>query len=168
MRENHQKFVEFIAGLSESDFMFAPENKWTAGQQLDHIVRGVAPLKTALILPNFIPKLLFGKADRDSMSYEDLVKTYQTKLAEGGRATGRFVPAEIRFAERKSLTDKLLNLVNSLCKNVESFNEGQLDEFYLPHPLLGKLTLREMLCFTIYHVEHHHKNALKNLEKKSN
>jgi hypothetical protein len=27
----------------------------------------------------------------------------------------------------------------------------------LPHPLLGKLTLREMIYFTIYHVQHHHK-----------
>lgn len=24
-----------------------------------------------------------------------------------------------------------------------------------PHPLLGKLTLREMMFFTIYHVQHH-------------
>jgi hypothetical protein len=25
----------------------------------------------------------------------------------------------------------------------------------LPHPLLGKLTLREMLYFTAYHADHH-------------
>lgn len=164
LRENHQKFVEFIGSLSESDFMFMHENKWTAGQQLDHIVRGVSPVKMALILPNFIPKILFGKADRDSMSYDDLVKRYQTKLAEGGRATGRFIPEEVLFDRRKALKDKLLSVVDRLCKNLESFDESQLDEFYLPHPILGKLTLREMLYFTIYHVEHHHKNTVKNLE----
>jgi len=26
----------------------------------------------------------------------------------------------------------------------------------LPHPLLGKVTVREMLYFTIHHVQHHH------------
>jgi len=34
-------------------------------------------------------------------------------------------------------------------------DEDDLDRVMLPHPLLGKLTLREMLFFTIYHVEHH-------------
>ena len=46
----------------------------------------------------------------------------------------------------------------------DSFSEKQLDTFILPHPLLGKLTLREMLYFTIYHAEHHKKQTLKNLE----
>jgi hypothetical protein len=26
-----------------------------------------------------------------------------------------------------------------------------LDEYLLPHPLIGKLTIREILYFTIYH-----------------
>ena len=30
-----------------------------------------------------------------------------------------------------------------------------LDKYVLPHPLLGKVTLREMLYFTIHHNEHH-------------
>jgi hypothetical protein len=39
-----------------------------------------------------------------------------------------------------------------------------LDLLILPHPLLGKLTLREMLYFTLYHVEHHEKQVLENLK----
>ena len=35
--------------------------------------------------------------------------------------------------------------------------EKDLDFYVLPHPLIGKLTLREMLFFCIYHVQHHHK-----------
>ena len=32
---------------------------------------------------------------------------------------------------------------------------ADLDAVLLPHPLLGKLTVREMLFFTVYHVQHH-------------
>jgi hypothetical protein len=56
--ENHQKFAEFVSNLSDSEITFAPPNKWTAGQQLDHILRGVSPVKTALSLPKFVPNLL--------------------------------------------------------------------------------------------------------------
>lgn len=41
--------------------------------------------------------------------------------------------------------------------NRQSKTCDELDKYILPHPLLGKLTIREMMYFTIYHVEHHKK-----------
>ncbi|NBX80802.1 MAG: DinB family protein, partial [Flavobacteriales bacterium] len=46
----------------------------------------------------------------------------------------------------------------------DNFTEDDLDKYVLPHPLLGKLTLREMLCFTIYHVKHHVEIIKRDLE----
>src|SRR6187431_2994719 len=112
--ENHRKFVYFAAGLSEVEFMLASNKKWTVGQQLDHILRGVSPVKTALSLPKLVPNLLFGKAKRDSNNYEMLVKNYQEKLGGGGKASGRFIPPEIGFEKRASLSDKLLKTVADL------------------------------------------------------
>lgn len=166
LTQNHQKFVDFILSLSEPDFMFAPENKWSAGQQLDHIGRGVSPVKMALTLPKLVPQLLFGKADRDSTDYESLVKKYREKLAGGGKASKRFIPPAIGFDKRVGLKNKLLKTVEKLNRNMAGFSEKQLDEYLLPHPILGKLTIREMLYFTIYHVEHHHQAVLRNLETK--
>src|SRR5215204_5664211 len=163
--ENHQKFVDYIAGVSEPDFMFSPGGKWTAGQQLKHIVRSVSPLAKALALPKFVPNLLFGKAKRGSADYETLVKNYQTKLAGGGQASGKYIPPEIDFEERENLREKLLSLVSELTAKIEKYSESQLDEYILPHPLLGDLTIREMLYFTIYHVEHHTRATRRNLGK---
>lgn len=164
--ENHKIFVEFISNLSEEDFLFAQDGKWSAGQQLDHLIRGVSPVKLAFTLPKLVPKLMFGKANRNSKTYDELVAKYQAKLASGGRASGRFIPAKINFSQRESLQKKLLNLAEDLSQKVENFSEEQLDTYILPHPLIGKLTFREMLYFTIYHCEHHHKNAIKNLENR--
>lgn len=113
-------------------------------------------MNMALALPLFVLRLLFGKANRKSKSYDELVAKYQAKLKAGGRAPGRFVPGG-KEKNTEVLEEKLLGLVDSLQKKVNALSEDQLDQYILPHPLLGKLTLREMIYFTIYHVQHHHK-----------
>ena len=45
--------------------------------------------------------------------------------------------------------------VTRLAGAIEGWSESALDRYRLPHPLLGKLTVREMLLFTFYHHEHH-------------
>ena len=162
--ENHRQFADFVAGLNERDFLSAPAGKWSAGQHLEHIIRGVSPVRTALRLPTFVPRLLFGKADHTSVEYERLVENYHSGLAAGGKASGSFIPPEIGYDRRDSLRDKLMKTVGGLVKNINRFSEAQLDELVLPHPILGKLTMREMLYFTIYHADHHHKAAQRNLE----
>jgi hypothetical protein len=38
---------------------------------------------------------------------------------------------------------------------LEGWTEPQLNRIRMPHPLLGCLTTREMLHFTLYHNQHH-------------
>jgi hypothetical protein len=35
------------------------------------------------------------------------------------------------------------------------WKDPQLDKYIAPHPLLGKITLRELGYFTIHHMYHH-------------
>lgn len=35
------------------------------------------------------------------------------------------------------------------------WSDKALDSYLLPHPLLGKMTVREILFFTLYHNLHH-------------
>ena len=153
-----------IASLDEKDFSYAPANKWTAGQQLDHILRSVAPLKMVFGFPKLLIGLLFGKANRPSKTYAELIGKYHLKLARGGRASGRFIPQAITFSRKEQLSKALLITVKKLTTRLDGFSEQQLDRYILPHPLLGKLTLREMMYFTIYHVEHHQRLVIQGLE----
>jgi uncharacterized damage-inducible protein DinB len=46
--------------------------------------------------------------------------------------------------------------VNSrLVAALERWSDRNLDRIQLPHPILGKITAREMVFFTIYHGHHH-------------
>lgn len=166
--ENHERFATLISGFSDEDFMFAPESKWTSGQQLEHIYRSVLPLKLALSLPKWLLKAYFGKANRPSRDYDSLVARYKMKLEAGYKAGSRFLPQPVELSAKEKLTGKLKKTVNSLVKQLGSYSEEQLDLMIAPHPLLGKLTLREMMYFTIYHVEHHQILTLKNLEGRKN
>jgi hypothetical protein len=167
LKESHTRFIQYIQSLSTDDFLYSHNTKWTAGQQLEHILKSTSPVKTALTLPAFLLRRIFGKANRPSRSYNELIEKYQSKLAEGGKSTSRFLPAVVKFDEREKLIRKLQDVINSLTSQVAKFSESELDTLILPHPLLGKLTLREMLGFTIYHVGHHEKHTRENLQKRS-
>lgn len=163
LKANHQTFIESFAHLSKQQFISSINAKWSPGQQLDHIIKSVRPVVLAFGLPHVIPKMLFGKANRSSRAYEVLVEKYQGKLAAGGKSPSQFVPGSVNFESRANSIQKLNGLVTKLSRQIESKTDEQLDYYLLPHPLLGKLTYREMAMFTAYHAKHHQKAVIKNL-----
>lgn len=166
LKEAHAHFITTIRSVTDDQFTKSNNQKWTAGQQIDHIIKSVSPVNKAFALPGFMLKMSFGKANRPSRSYDQLVEKYQAKLQLGGRAPGRFVPIPVGLQQREELIAKLDKLTISLSRRISGFSERKLDELILPHPLLGKLTLREMVYFTIYHAGHHEKQVMANLENK--
>ena len=137
-----------------------------AGQHLDHIIKSVAVLTKAFGVPRFILKSKFGVANRASRTSDTLIKRYLEKLKTAKPTPSRFQPVIINFNEKEKAIEKLQKLVNKLCKRAMRFSENKLDVYILPHPLLGKLTLRELLHFTSYHVKHHHELITESLKKK--
>ena len=165
LQTNHQQFAGYIQSLTVEEFLHRKETKWTAGQQADHIVKAVSPVVMAMGLPKFVPKILFGKSNRKGRTYDELVEKYKTKLAKGGKASGRFVPKEIGLQEKYLMPKAIMYYTNQLCKVVEKKSEEELDMYILPHPLFGKLSFREVLYFTFYHVENHHSITKRDLGK---
>src|SRR5688572_12748414 len=103
LQQNHDAFTSYINSLAEPEFVQAANGKWTAGQQLQHILLAVQPLNQVLRLPKLVIRMLFGTANRPGKTYEGLVEKYKSKLQQGGRAAGRFVPKEVSFSDRPQL-----------------------------------------------------------------
>ena len=156
---DHRNFTDYITSLNDEELLKSPPDKWNAGQHLDHIIRSVSAVRQALRVPKMILRIIFPKANRPSKDYEGLVEKYKSRLQQGGKAGGRFIPATIKATDKNNLVQKLNQQVNKLCDLLKDYNEDDLDSITLPHPLLGRLTMREMLYFTIYHVQHHHRLA---------
>lgn len=155
----HDEFGNLIRSLSEPEYERHPEGKWAAGEQLDHLYRSIRPVSLAYGLPLLLPGLLFGKRQGPSADFDTIVARYRQKLAEGAVATSAYIPRNIPFAARERAVRALEDSAETAAKRLMSRTEEQLDRYRLPHPLLGKLSFREMACFTIYHVGHHHRQT---------
>ncbi|WP_268224349.1 DinB family protein [Sinomicrobium oceani] len=161
LRRNHREFIHFIGTLAQQDFEKKRGEKWTVGQQLDHIIKSLAPLAVILPKKDFIQER-FGKRGRPSVPYDTLVRDYQRVLLEGGKATGAFIPIETQWTEKDVALKVLEELVGQIVGSLQHYTETELDDLCLPHPLMGMLTVREMLYFTQYHVLHHLENIKQN------
>jgi len=106
---------------------------------------------------------LFGKSKTGSRSYESLVTAYQAKLQAGGKAPFLYEPGKATFSKERDLK-RLQTLVAKLTERIALLEDSEMDSILLPHPLLGKLTIRELLHFALYHVGHHHKQAMEQIE----
>jgi hypothetical protein len=166
--KNHNEFIDYLMSLPDEEFMFSYKNKWTAAQQLDHIIRCVKPLTLIFRLPKFLIRLRFGKANRNSKSYDQFVSRYEEISAKGTNPPQRFIPESINPEQRNQLVQSLTKSLNKLCREAATFKEKELDTLILPHPMFGKLTFREMLYFTIHHVKHHEEITKRNLRREEN
>jgi uncharacterized damage-inducible protein DinB len=69
----------------------------------------------------------------------------------------QFQTPETSFKSWRKQFNAYEKVVQKFIQLVQKFSEKDLDYYVLPHPLIGKLTLREILFFCFYHVQHHHK-----------
>lgn len=154
LEDNHQEFIQYILSMTKEEFEESKNEKWTTGQQLDHIIKSVAPLARVLPQKEYLQER-FGNSVRASVPYEILVDKYRQTLLEGGKATGAFLPRDVPWEERDAALKQLEGLVDQVLASLGDYTEEELDRLCLPHPLMGLLTIREMLYFTQYHVLHH-------------
>lgn len=123
LKEKHSSFIAYLDSLSNEEFLFSLNGKWSAGQQLDHICRSVKPLTQIAIVPKFMIRLLFGRANRQSKTYEELIKKYTLKLEAGGKASGKFIPKTIHPDQKEKLTTALSKSIERLTSAISNFSE---------------------------------------------
>mgnify|MGYP003875351927 CR=1 FL=1 len=154
----HEAGVEYWSGFGTREF-FAPIGvHWSPAEHVRHLTRAMTPLLPVLRVPRLALRMMFGSAAYPSRSLEVLEAQYAKALVAGGTA-GRFTPpqdhATADLARRNEIMDAHSETLRGMTQAMEKWTETQLDAHRLPHPLLGKLTVREMMLFTLLHNEHH-------------
>ena len=158
--QTHRAIHERFADLS-TDELFAPQGEhWSPAEHLDHLCRSVKAVTYAFRMPKLAILLRFGPSFGASRSFEQVVEVYRQALANGGRASGRYMPADRPSADaqderRRQLLERWERRGRGLQSAVFTWGDLWLDRCRVPHPLLGKMTCREILLFTLYHNVHH-------------
>ena len=163
LQSAYDHLVDTVANLSESQCMHAPENKWSGLQHIKHIDMTLSPVVKFFGDREKYFSRNFGEADRAPRSYESIQDEYVKLLTPGIVAPDRYTPTAIPYSDKESVNQDLLIKVSSLLTHMDQWTEVELDRYLIPHPLLGDITLREILFFSIYHSEHHRKNVEKTL-----
>jgi uncharacterized damage-inducible protein DinB len=156
LREANQRVIRWFTEIPAERFFTRHGEGWSASDNVDHLVKAHKPIAKALKLPTFTLRAMFGKPDKVSMSYEELCEIYRDEIAKGAQAAGRYLPNQENpdvnaETKKRDLLDQFWKASTELVSIVEKWQDKELDEYLLPHPILGKLTIREIVFFTIYH-----------------
>jgi len=150
--------VAYWDAFSTDEFFRAIGSSWSPAETVRHLSKSTRPVVKALSMPRIVLRVMFGKPGRASLTYDGLRARYLELLAAGGEA-GRFAPSPRTETDlgawRVAIMAELERGNRELRRAISRWTEAKLDRLQLPHPLLGKLTVREMLFFTLYHQRHH-------------
>ncbi|MEM7050170.1 MAG: DinB family protein [Acidobacteriota bacterium] len=154
--EIHQHFSDLPL-----ETFFAPQGEfWSPEGHLRHLNKSVRAVGQGMAIPKLLLRLRFGASQGGSRPFEAVREQYLAALADGSAQAGSFAPS----AHTPDLTPaawkaQILGFwqkgSNELLHQLERWRDPALDRCLLPHPILGKLTVREMLFFTLYHNAHH-------------
>lgn len=154
---------QMVIVLEDEEFYRRGGEKWSVAENLDHLIRSTKGLGAALKMPKLCMQVSFGKANRASRTFDEVVTKYQKGLKGGIVASGPYIPNNTTSITKANLLENWQTIGGKFQERLAgNWTEEQLDKYVIPHPAIGKLTVREIMFFTIYHNLHHLKN-MKNL-----
>lgn len=167
LHNTHNELYEWLDAHPDNKFDYAPiEGKWTTAQHIDHLIKTVNALSKAMSMPKFFLKYKFGACNRPERSLDEIKDKYYKKLknidTKEFNSSGRFAPRNLSNADKQKTIGELKTAVNKLIKKGSSWSESSLSKYVLPHPALGRMTIREFLMFFSFHANHHMDNLKAN------
>jgi len=165
LEEKNQTLFNWLENQSDVKWKIGPESKWTTGQQVLHLLQSIKPLNNALSLPKFVLRYKFGKANREVRDYQTVVNRYKERLLNVPK--GKISPYSKNMKapsakEKQYLINRLKVESKKLQYKTKKISDKNLDTIILPHPLMGKMPVREIIMWTVYHTEHHTKQLIEN------
>lgn len=155
-----QAFTEVINWVDEY-----PENelnkelytdKWTAAGHIYHLIKSTKAVSQAMKKPKFLLRWTFGKNNRSEKTIYQLKEKYHTVLQKPTtNAPANYSAKKGRSFNKAELIARFQHELDQLILTMKGWNEKQLSKYIVPHPALGKMTIRELLYFTQFHTVHH-------------
>lgn len=155
LQDSNRHVQDWFSAIPVSEYFTRHGEVWSAADNVDHVIKAIKPIVQALKLPRLALHTMFGKPQHSSRSFEEICTIYSDEIAKGAKASGRFLPGDAPVENKEQAKMEQLQKVSKLIENMlaalEKWDEETLDQCQLPHPIIGNLTMREMLFFTIHH-----------------
>ncbi len=159
LRALHEESDAYWQSFSTERFLAPIGTAWSPAENVRHLTKSMRAVTVGLRVPRWLLLLRFGRGRGDPRDFAAMRETYRARLAEGadaGRfAPGRRPPPPDPEDERRRIMAQHREALEALVDAMLAWPERALDRRRLPHPLLGPVTVREMLHFMLYHNRHH-------------
>jgi uncharacterized damage-inducible protein DinB len=162
LKESYQEVINWVNSQPESNFnQDLVPGKWTIAGHIYHLLKTNQAIYKGLNMPKLGLRTMFGKNKREERTYEDIVADYQTKVVIPKFKTLKaYEAAADRTFDRTELMNRFEESLTKFIKSIDSWNEKDMSIYVMPHPALGKCTIREFVIFAAFH-NYHHLTALK-------
>lgn len=155
LTDDCQAFIHHVRNLSEAQFIQHIADKWSVAEVMQHLYLSARPVARLIIGPRDV-FMQWGKADAPSKTYDEIASLYTNVLATGAKAPLSMSPRpEDMQVDKQTVMERFTAVYQALTEALTSWSDQELDMYLIPHPALGKLTIREMLYFTSIHTHHH-------------
>lgn len=155
-----QKSCAFLRAIPAEKFFAHPAAGWSIAENVKHLSKTTLPITLGLKLPSVIPSVIFGKGS-GSRSFAEVRAAYYASL-EGGFQAGIYTPGKAaepataaQSADQERLIKKLEKSIADLVAAFSTLEDRVLDSVRMPHPAIGRITIREMLYTSLNHDIHH-------------
>lgn len=155
LREDCQEFIKWADTLSDEQFTEQLGGKWSVAEVMQHLYLSARPVARLLAGPRDVLNQ-WGKPETPIRGYDEIASTYKNVLSTGVKAPASMSPRpEDIQIERRDMVKRFEGVYDVLIRAVDEWTTYELDDYCIPHPVLGKLSVREMLYFTSIHTQHH-------------
>ena len=154
-----QTFDKVIDWLDKQEDSFINqtviEEKWTAAQHMDHIVKTSKATCKGFHVPKEKLKEKFGLCEREQYTYENINTKYRSGLSVGLKSPEKFVGEEGREFEKSELRENLLEQKNNFQEAISSWSVEDMKTYMMPNPAIQYMSFYEYCMFNSIHLEHH-------------
>lgn len=152
---SNEAVADFSAKVAEKHWDINPQaEKWSIAGHLEHLFLSGNPVSSALKMPKEMLKARFGFYEGEHHDFVTLKAFYRSQLAQNPWTVNPVAPSPEALPATE-LLESWAMIKTKIPQRLEQWSEEELDRYCLLHPLLGPLSVRGMLFFTIFHTDHH-------------
>ena len=90
--DSFNSLADICTQVKHEHFNISNDGKWSAGENIQHLVNAAKMTNVAFNVPKFVHVLLYGKPGRTSHSCSKVIDNYQKQLEQGAKARGPYKP----------------------------------------------------------------------------
>lgn len=153
--DTSQEVITWFENQPAGRLNSGPSGKWDTSQHIIHLTKTADMVVQGLSMPKLLLRWKFGKPNRPMRDKAQIIERYQEKLSglEPGITFTR--SAGVPNTNKQEVINNFRQSIDTLVSKSEQWSEGALDKYLLPHPLMGRMLVRELLIWTAHHHLHH-------------